>query len=635
MAGTGLGRQKGRRPGRDGLGIGLLAWCLVGFGLRFLGLNLKPAWSDEWATLVFSLGHSFRSVPLDQLISLETLLGPAQLDGAGITQVVQSLMSESTHPPLYFVLSHGWIHLWQRMGEQVDLGVARSLSALFGIVTIPAAYVLAQVTTRSRAIARTAAALMAVSPFGIYLAQDARHYTLAMLFSMVSMGCFVQAWRSLHRQSENALSLTTVALWVTANLLGLATHYFVGLLLLAQVTVLVGRGLWLGLRGSWLRESWWQEKRGWQKGSPIAIAIGLTLLGALPWGIFLIRIPDDSLTSWIQRDPSALGLWGPPLRLFVALGSMVVMPAVEKVPVGVAIATSVLVLVAVFWLGVQLWQGRQRKPQAQTGLNQTPVNQTAANQTAASQTPASQMVANQAAANQVAASPIHSSVSALAALLVAELAWILWATYGFGRDLSLGSRYLFGLLPVVGLLVAIVAQRSYRPRRFRRLLVLLGIMGSLFVTADVAYSKPDQSRLLVQDIQSAYQRDGQRDGQRNGQSPSIVIGAVYKTHEQVSEMMSLAYEWQRMVPRRGDGMGAELVPDPLFVLAQRRTANQLATHAFLPNMMDVARPADLWLVNFAANLDFAAIGCDSNLVEKVSVNGYRAKHYVCPVLEAP
>lgn len=615
MAGTGLGWKWGKRrwTGGDGLDVTLLAWCLVGFGLRFLGLNAKPAWSDEWATLVFSLGHSFRSVPLDQLISLETLLGPARLDGAGVTQVVQSLMSESTHPPLYFVLSHGWIHLWQRAGELVDLGVARSLSAFFGMVAIPAAYLLAQVTTRSRAIARTAAALMAVSPFGVYLAQDARHYTLAMLFGMVSIGCFVQAWRSLHQSSEHqssetALSLTTVALWVTANLLGLATHYFVGLLLLAQVTALVGRGLWLGLRGSWLRGSWLRERRSrgswlrgnWQNSSPIAIAIGLTLLGALPWGIFLIRIPDDSLTAWIQRDLSALELLGPPLRLLVALGSMVVMPAVEKVSVGVAIATSVLVLVPVLGLGLQLW--RRRTLHAQIGASQT-----------------------------AAAASIHSSVSALVALLVAELAWILWATYGFGRDLSLGSRYLFGLLPVVGLLAAMVVQRTDRPHRFRRTLVLLGMVGSLFVTADVAYSKPDQSRLLVQEIQSSYQRDRQSDGQ----SSSIVIGAVYKTHEQVSEMMSLAYEWQRMEPRRVDGRGAESVPEPLFVLAQRQTANQLATHAFLPKMIDVPRPADLWLVNFAANLDFAAIGCNGNLVEKVSVSGYRAKHYVCPVLEAP
>ncbi|NJM58833.1 MAG: hypothetical protein HC857_17485 [Synechococcales cyanobacterium RU_4_20] len=33
---------------------------------------------------------------------------------------------------------------------------------------------------------------------------------------------------------------------------------------------------------------------------------------------------------------------------------------------------------------------------------------------------------------------------------------------------------------------------------------------------------------------------------RPPESRSIVIGAVYKTHEQVGEMMSLAYEWQRL-----------------------------------------------------------------------------------------
>ncbi|NJM57739.1 MAG: hypothetical protein HC857_10310, partial [Synechococcales cyanobacterium RU_4_20] len=391
------------------LDLTLVAWCLIGLGLRWLNLASRPAWSDEWATVVFSLGHGFRSVPLDQLISLETLLAPARVGGAGLAQVVQSLMGESTHPPLYFVLSHVWIRLWQQTGSLIDLGVVRSLSVLFGCLTISLAYWLAQVSTQSKAIARTTAALMAVSPFGVYLAQDARHYTLALVFSILSMGCFLRAWRSLEPDEASRdggeslrarpLGWSTVVLWVTANVLGIATHYFVGLLLLAQVTALLIKGVRLG-----------NLRSIWRPLLPIAVAMGLTLLGSLPWAIGLSRIPGDRLTDWVHQDFSALELLGPPVRLVGTLTSMVMLPAVEQVPWGVAIASIAWVLGGAAWLLPQIWRGlRQQWPKFSTVL------------------------------------------SALVAVLLAELGWILLATYGFQLGLDPGGGGdLFGVSPVVG-----------------------------------------------------------------------------------------------------------------------------------------------------------------------------------------
>jgi len=54
----------------------LLVWLAIGTGLRFTHLTSKPPWTDEFATLVFSLGNSFRTVPLEQAITLNTLLMP-------------------------------------------------------------------------------------------------------------------------------------------------------------------------------------------------------------------------------------------------------------------------------------------------------------------------------------------------------------------------------------------------------------------------------------------------------------------------------------------------------------------------------------------------------------------------------
>lgn len=56
----------------------LLVALAIGTGLRFTHLASKPPWNDEFATVVFSLGNSLRTVPLDQAIALDTLLRPLQ-----------------------------------------------------------------------------------------------------------------------------------------------------------------------------------------------------------------------------------------------------------------------------------------------------------------------------------------------------------------------------------------------------------------------------------------------------------------------------------------------------------------------------------------------------------------------------
>lgn len=161
----------------------LLVWLAIGTGLRFTNLESKPPWTDEFATLVFSLGNSFRTVPLEQAIALDTLLMPLQPHTeTPLTAVIHNLMAESTHPPVYFVLSHLWMKLFPLEDGLVSLWAARSLSVTLGVASIPAIFGLGWLAFRSRLVGQIAAASMAVSPYGIYLAQEARHYTLAILY---------------------------------------------------------------------------------------------------------------------------------------------------------------------------------------------------------------------------------------------------------------------------------------------------------------------------------------------------------------------------------------------------------------------------------------------------------------------
>src|SRR4028119_1517827 len=116
----------------------LLLWTAIAFILRFANLDLKPLWTDEFSTLVFSLGNSFRGVPIDRAIDLSTLLEPLQFrSGAGIADVLNHLLLESNHPPVYFMLAHSWMRLFAPSEDSL-VWIGRSLPALLGVISVPA-----------------------------------------------------------------------------------------------------------------------------------------------------------------------------------------------------------------------------------------------------------------------------------------------------------------------------------------------------------------------------------------------------------------------------------------------------------------------------------------------------------------
>lgn len=290
----------------------LLVWIAIAAGLRFTNLEGKPPWTDEFATLVFSLGNSFKAVPLDQVISLETLLGPLRPNpNAGASDVIQHLITEDHHPPLYFVLVHWWMQLFPARDGYVSLWAARSLAALFGVFSIPAAYGLAFVAFRSQFVAQLAAALIAVSPYGIFLTQEARHYGLAIIWVIASLCCLVVAVQHLNRQKH--LPIWIALCWVGVNSLGMATHYFFSLTLLTQAIALIGYAIlksnvatdrkiqeWKWGKFPNLHASWWRIA---------AVAAG-TFVGCLVWipvwqtshNSQMTQFPDDAMDYDEQSD---------------------------------------------------------------------------------------------------------------------------------------------------------------------------------------------------------------------------------------------------------------------------------------------------------------------------------------------
>jgi hypothetical protein len=137
------------KAGRDVLALLCLA-SIVGVGavLRLWRIGSKSLWIDE----AFSVWIGWQSIP-------EALAWLVRID---------------QHPPLYYAL----LHVWLRLGD--DAATVRALSALLSVLNIPVLYLLGRRLVGSRA-GLLAAAILALSPFHVRFAQEARMYALLSL----------------------------------------------------------------------------------------------------------------------------------------------------------------------------------------------------------------------------------------------------------------------------------------------------------------------------------------------------------------------------------------------------------------------------------------------------------------------
>jgi mannosyltransferase len=127
---------------------------------------------------------------------------------------------QDPHPPLYYVLLHGW----RLIVPETD-GWLRGLSAFLGVLLIPALYALALAFGRSRREAQVAALLVALSPFQIFYSHELRMYTLLMLLVTLTVWAYMRA----RPQTGYRWWLLFIVLAAAA----LYTHLFAAMTLLA------------------------------------------------------------------------------------------------------------------------------------------------------------------------------------------------------------------------------------------------------------------------------------------------------------------------------------------------------------------------------------------------------------------
>lgn len=580
--------------------------------------------------MVFSLGNSYQTVPLDQAISLDTLVQPLQPDNSvGASAVIHHLLKEDHHPPLYFVLVHWWMQLFPISGKYISLWAARSLPALFGVVSIPAVYGLGFLAFRSRLVAQLAAAMMAVSPYGIFLAQEARHYALGILWVIASLCCLVVAVEHLKRQT--LLPFWVALCWVVVNSLGIATHYFFSLTLCAEAMVLIG--IW-----GWRRrlEGKMQEPRetkyipaspslpvspspianphssGWRI---LAVAAG-TLVGCLVWVPVWQAGANSEMTQWIiSSNRSFLSLLNPIFQALAAWITMMSLLPVEASSLLVVIVSGAVMIVFFFWVLPILYRGLEAQlKQPDTRL----------------------------------------ATGVLGGFVIGAIALFFGITYFLGTDLTRGARYNFVYFPAVIVLLGAAIALSWntspilnsKPRVDAKtlhresttlfkingkpavvLIWLMGLLSGITVVSNLGYQKYYRPDLLVPAIQQA-------------SSVPILIATTHNTLVQTGEMMGLAWEFRRAADEK------KLPVNPQFLLAHQDqdrcpSDNQPvsspqetvcpASTTLLQTLAQLPRPLDLWLVNFKAPVEPEAPNCFAEDASQylTSVDGYENRLYHC------
>jgi uncharacterized membrane protein len=426
--------------------VGLAAVLLLGAVLRFWQLDAKPLWLDEIITAIFSLGHRQSDLPLGVAFSVSQLKQIFTLNpGVSCAQIAQTVSTESVHPPLFFCLLYRWMS-WLNPNSENWIWALRSLSALMGVGAIASVYWLNRVAFSASA-GLMAAAVMAVSPFAVYLSQEARQYTLPMLLISLALAGLVQMQQDLHpgRRLRPAVWLG----WVIVNSLGLYIHYFFALVLVAQIMAL----------GGWML---WQRRmispRSW---AAVGLAIAGITLSYLPWLTVLLGHISRPETTWLtSQEVDWESRIAPIYQAIAGWVVMVITLPVEDQQEYIVFPSAALMLIFVVWL---VWQVSRGLRKAWSRVE------------------------------------IHPSLLLLAGFTLSVLVQFFAIVYILNKDITVVPRYNFVYYPGVCALLG-VALVHLPFRKVGLPFLLVGILSSVLVVNDLAFHKAYYPSRIARDM---------------------------------------------------------------------------------------------------------------------------------------
>ncbi len=541
----------------------MLLFFALGLGLRLLNLDLKPAWMDELSTVIFSLGNSSFYLPQDKIVDLPDILRPiVATPEASPWDAARFLLAENNHPPLYFMLAHGWMDLFSWGDEPVSLAIARMFSVFWSALSIPIIFWVTKNTFKSSLAGNISAAFMAVSPFGIFLGQEARHYGLAIVLISLSLGCFAIATRAVLRQETPSWRLCFV--WILINALAFSNHYFSALSITAEGLVLGAiashRVRWNGV--SILRKTYWQ---------PIyAVALG-SAASILVWLPVLLNFYGSPQTTFLIGSRSLLSWVNPLVQTLAAIGSVLLTPAnfyaTNAFQVGGIIFSILVVLGLLGWLLPIFFRGGRllkTSPEGREGL------------------------------------------IIMGGFVIAVLGLFAIICYGYGADITRGLRYTFTYYPALVVIVGGIfsvywsarspqdplnatvplIRKTLSGRQVVQMAWLASLVSALLVVNNLAFPKFYAPDRLVSFVQA------------NSSHPVLFVSTEKIFEEPTvigAKFLSIAWEIKRHFPPENPESGWQRPPQ-FLVLKEGYGIETPIAKSFETQIQQLSETRDVWII---------------------------------------
>lgn len=432
--------------------MGIIA---LGAALRLYNLDFKPLWLDEVLTALLSLGRRYTDVPLDMVFPLSRLEPLFTLQpNLSCLDIGRSVATQSTHPPLFFCLMHEWLKWTEPLAQPLSWKL-RALPALLGVGAIAAMYSLNR-SAFSPTAGLMGAALMAVSPFAVYLSQEARHYTLPVLLITLALLGLIQIQHEIYSR-HRLPRLRVWVLWGMINSIGCYVHYFFILAFIAQILTLIGLMYW---------HRWMLPKGSW-------LAVSLVVFGVvvsyLPWLPVLLGDYGRSETGWLPGPQHIAPLY----QTLAGWLIMVIAVPIEGQPLWIKVPSALLMIGFGIWVVQQSFRGLKR-------LWQQPST--------------------------------HIATFTLLGFTFCVLLQFVAIIYLLGKDITVAPRYNFVYYPAVCALLgaSLTTKRNwieiFFKNAFKRhsslLVVLVGILSCVFVVYNLAFQKPFNPQQVAQTINS-------------------------------------------------------------------------------------------------------------------------------------
>jgi len=426
----------------------LLTIVFVGASLRFSNLGLKPLWLDEVITATFSLGKNYQDFPLDVVLPLNKLSQVFTYhQGVTCPQIAENIASQSTHPPLFFCSLYNWLGWMTPLGKHWVVKL-RSLSALSGTLAIAVMYGMNSLAFSRRA-GIMAASVMAVSPFAVYLSQEARHYTLPMVLISLSLWVLLRIGQDIFR--VQGVKFWVWLLWVVVHAISFYVHYFCILAFIAEICTL----LLLMLR--------YQQKiiKKTQTWLGFIISVISVAIAFLPWLLVTLSHANRAETTWITTD----NYFTPLYQIIINWLLMVIILPLEHQPLPVVIISGLLMIGFGIWLGKFLFQELKDLWQEQK---------------------------------------THLPTSILLSFTVIVLLEFLLIVYVLKKDITSAPRYSFVYYPAICALIgATLSSRlklTIKRKRAIFTILLASLISSIFAIYNFSFKKPFAPERVAQII---------------------------------------------------------------------------------------------------------------------------------------